>query len=305
MKHNQRLIALSILVGSLAMAGNVSAQKKKDREGEESVTPFRIIQQAEDSAWRALDLDNTLLIDLPAGEVVIELRPDLAPLHIERIKILVRQGFYDGLRFHRVIEGFVAQGGDPKGDGTGGSDLPDLGPEFVHEATKIENFTAIGRDRLAARVGFVDGMPAAAEPSSLSAFRADQRVLLWPAHCPGVMSMARATDPTSANSQFFLMIGDARTSLDQRYSAWGWIVDGFEHTRRINRGEPPVRPTPIVRMRIASDVPKSEQPNVEILRTDSSAFSDFVERAGYVADGLVKDLCNVKAPRRVNGKIEL
>jgi len=103
-----------------------------------------------DAEWRPVDLENLIVVDLPAGPLYIEVRPDLAPKHVEQIKTLVRRGFYDGLTFHRVIEGFVAQGGDPKGDGTGGSDLPDIGAEFARDSKDVANFTPIGRDRVAA-----------------------------------------------------------------------------------------------------------------------------------------------------------
>lgn len=295
---------IAAAVAGLALNGPAFAKKKKNDEAPVE-TPASVVRDAPEDAWRSIDPANVLLMDLPAGEIVIELRPDFAPGHVERIKTLTREGFYDGLTFHRVIEGFVAQGGDPEGDGTGGSELPDLQPEFARDASAVEDFTPIGRDRIAARVGFADGMPTVAQPESLRAFRADEKVDVWAAHCPGVMSMARATNPASANSQFFLMIGDARENLDKRYTAWGLIVDGFEHSRRISRGEPPDRPTPIIRMRIAEDVPADERPNVEIMRTDHPSFARFVELAKYARDGLVKDLCNVKAPRRVNGKIEL
>ena len=110
----------------------------------------------------------------------------------------------------------------------------------------------------------------------------------------------------TANSQFFLVIGDARQSLDRRYTTWGWIVDGMENARRINRGEPPQRPTPIVRMRIASDMPESERPSVQVMRTDSKEFIEYIHGMGYVDDtGFVKDLCDIRAPRRIDGKIEL
>lgn len=268
--------------------------------------PAQKIVEAADSEWRPVDPENLVVVDLPAGPIYIELRPDIAPQHVQQIKTLVRRGFYDGLTFHRVIEGFVAQGGDPKGDGTGGSDLPNIPAEFSRDAKDVTNFTTIGRDRLAARVGLIDGVPVGAEPETLRSVRADRSVRLWGAHCQGVMSMARATPPDSANSQFFLVIGDARQSLDQRYTVWGWIVEGLENARRIERGEPPKRPTPIVRMRIAADVPPAELPKIEVMKSDSPVFLTYLKEMKLVDDtGFVKDLCDVKPPRRINGKIEL
>ena len=268
--------------------------------------PAQKIVDAGDSEWRGVDKENLIVVDLPAGPLYIELRPDLAPAHVAQIKTLVRRGFYDGLLFHRVIEGFVAQGGDPKGDGTGGSDLPNIKAEFARDSKDVSDFTVIGRDRIAARVGLVDGVPVGAEPESLRSFRADRAVRVWGAHCQGVMSMARATPPDSANSQFFLVIGDARQSLDQRYTVWGWIIDGLENARRIERGEPPKRPTPLVRMRIAADVPEAELPKIEVMRSDSVVFQTYLKEAKLVDEtGFVKDLCDIKPPRRINGKIEL
>lgn len=273
---------------------------------EPATNPLKGIADAPADAWRAIDLENLLIVDLPAGPIYIEMRPDIAPQHIEHIKTLARRGFYNGLTFHRVIEGFVAQGGDPKGDGSGGSDLPNVPAEFEHDTKEIANFTVLGRDRLAARVGLIDGLPAAAQPESLRSLRADRKVNLWGAHCPGVMSMARSTDPNSANSQFFLVIGDARQSLDGRYTVWGWIVDGLNSARRIERGEPPKRPTPIVRMRIAADLPENERPDIKVMKSDSPAFQKYLKDVGYVDEtGFVKDLCDIKPPRKIKGQVQL
>jgi len=266
----------------------------------------RIVREAGDDAWRTVEAENLLMMELPAGPIFIEMRPDIAPRHVEQIKTLTRQGFYDGLNFHRVIEGFVAQGGDPKGDGTGGSSLPNIPPEFTMDTRSAPEFTVLGRDRVASRVGMIDGLLVAADPESLRSMLADKRVELWGAHCAGAMSMARATEPDSANSQFFLVVGDARASLDRRYSVWGMVVDGIENARRIERGEPPRRPTPILRMRVVADIPQAERPKIEVLRSESEAFQDYVKTMGFVSDdGLVKDLCDIQAPRRINGKIEL
>jgi peptidyl-prolyl cis-trans isomerase B (cyclophilin B) len=151
------------------------------------------------------DPDNTLILDTTKGRVVIALRPDLAPGHVERIKTLARKGFYDGVVFHRVIDGFMAQTGDPTGTGTGGSKLPDLKAEFTSEP-----------------------------------------------HVRGVCSMARSSQPNSANSQFFICFGDARF-LDKQYTVWGKVTEGMENVDKIKRGEPVRDPDKIVTARMMAD----------------------------------------------------
>jgi peptidylprolyl isomerase len=151
------------------------------------------------------DPENTLLIETSKGPVVIELRPDLAPKHVERIKTLAREGFYDGIVFHRVIAGFMAQTGCPQGRGTGGSKLPNLPAEFN------------------------------AEP-----------------HVRGVCSMARSSNPDSANSQFFICFDDARF-LDKQYTAWGKVIEGMENVDKLAKGEPPKNPDKMIKVRVAAD----------------------------------------------------
>ena len=133
------------------------------------------------------------------GDVVIKLRPDLAPGHVARITELANEGFYDGVVFHRVIPGFMAQGGDPSGTGMGGSDKPDLKAEF-------------------------NDAP----------------------HVRGTCSMARATNPNSANSQFFICFDDAGF-LDGQYTVWGEVESGMEHVDALPKGEPPREPGKIVK----------------------------------------------------------
>ncbi|MBM3516436.1 MAG: peptidylprolyl isomerase [Alphaproteobacteria bacterium] len=162
----------------------------------------------------AADLENTLYLDLKDGRVTIEMLPAVAPNHVARIKVLTRQGFYDGLPFHRVIDGFMAQTGDPRGDGTGGSGTK-LGAEF--------------------------------SPTP---------------HRRGVVSMARAADPNSADSQFFIVFADA-PHLDGQYTVWGQVTKGMEFVDHIKRGDMArngVVPEPdrIVRLRVAADVPAED-----------------------------------------------
>jgi peptidylprolyl isomerase len=151
------------------------------------------------------DPENTLLIETSKGPVVIELRPDLAPQHVERIKTLAREGFYDGIVFHRVIDGFMAQTGCPQGRGTGGSSYENLPAEFN------------------------------AEP-----------------HIRGVCSMARSSNPNSANSQFFIVFDDARF-LDKQYTVWGKVIEGMDNVDQINKGEPPKNPDKMIKVRVAAD----------------------------------------------------
>jgi cyclophilin family peptidyl-prolyl cis-trans isomerase len=152
------------------------------------------------------DPENTLIMETTQGKVVIALRPDLAPKHVERIKTLARDGFYDGIVFHRVIEGFMAQTGCPHGTGTGGSKLGNLDAEFN------------------------------AEP-----------------HVRGVCSMARAQNPNSANSQFFICFDDAGF-LDRQYTVWGKVVEGMDNVDKIKRGEPVQNPDKIKSLKVAADV---------------------------------------------------
>ncbi|MFZ2007412.1 MAG: peptidylprolyl isomerase [Stellaceae bacterium] len=156
----------------------------------------------------AADLEDILYLDVPAGRVVIEMRPDLAPEHCAHIKSLARRGFYDGIVFHRVIAGFMAQTGDPTGTGSGGS-----------------------------------GQHVKAEFSSEP-------------HVRGVVSMARTSDPNSADSQFFICFADA-TFLDNQYTVWGKVTEGMEHIDAIKKGDPRsgavADPDKIVKMQVAAD----------------------------------------------------
>jgi peptidylprolyl isomerase len=155
-------------------------------------------------------LENTLYLDLKYGRVVIEMRPDLAPKHVKRIKELVRAHFYDGVVFHRVIEGFMAQTGDPTGTGSGGS-----GQKIKAEFSR--------------------------EP-----------------HMRGALSMARAADLNSADSQFFIVLA-ASTYLDGQYTYWGKVTSGMEFVDMIKKGDKydngkVTDPDKVIKMQVAADV---------------------------------------------------
>lgn len=275
-------------------------------QAQEATNSLTLIEEAPTEAWRTVPQDDLLYMDLPSGRIIIETRADFAPGHVDRIKTLTREGFYDGTIFHRVIEGFMAQGGDPTGTGTGGSDYPNLTAEFVRSLDSVADLTVLGRDRRTSEIGFIGPIPVGAQPDSLREFFVGGDLALWGMHCKGVMSMARAGDPNSANSQFFLMFNDSRRALDQRYTVWGRVVDGIENARRINRGEPPERPTPINRMRVGSDIPAADQVEIQVLRTDGPVFEDYLRAAGYLSeDNFIDNVCGITVPVKVNGEIEL
>ena len=172
-----------------------------------------LMMTTENEAQAAQDLENTLYIELPTGRVVIALRPDLAPNHVARIKELAREGFYDGVVFHRVIAGFMAQTGDPTGTGMGGS-----GKKLKAEFSKEK-------------------------------------------HVRGTASMARAQDPNSADSQFFICFAPA-PFLDGKYTVWGQVVEGMEHVDEIKKGSggngEVKDPTAMVSVKVAADVERAK-----------------------------------------------
>lgn len=265
--------------------------------------PVDYINEAPAADWVKVDPENVLVMELPSGTMYIGMEPRLAPAHVERIKTLTRQGFYNGTVFHRVIEGFMAQGGDPTGTGQGGSSLPDLEPEFAGYADEMP-VDYFGRDDHAPRIGFVGTVPVATQAPTLSKFLKVEHIALWGMHCPGVLSMARASQPNSANSQFFVMLGDKRDGLDQGYTVWGRVLAGYKNAKRINRGEPPARPTPIVRMRVLVDLPPEEMVDIEYLNPKSEAFTNFLHAARLVSDDdYANNSCNTFVPVRINGEL--
>jgi len=219
----KKILAASI---SAALLGLPAAAPARDAETE-------AVEQAPASAVQysinydvTADPDNVWLLDLSNGErVAIRLMPGWAPNHVERVKTLTRTGFYDGVIFHRVIDGFMAQGGDPTGTGQGGSAMPDLEEEFNPRP-----------------------------------------------HIRGTVSMARATDENSANSQFFIVFYP-RFSLDKRYTNFGRVISNMDGVDTITRGEPPANPTRIIQASIASDnkpqlFPQPEAPVEEEITAD-------------------------------------
>src|SRR5215469_10546634 len=155
-----------------------------------------------DADWRTPDPQNVLVIDTSQGRIIVELSPTAAPDTVAQIVKLARAGTYDGRAFFRVIDNFMDQTGDPLDSGVGGSSLPNLKAEFDFRRGPDTAFVLAGR-RGSLEQGFIGSLPVVSQPGGLALLTADHRVQAWGAYCPGVVGMARAEDPDSANSQFF------------------------------------------------------------------------------------------------------
>ena len=143
---------------------------------------------ASEADWRDLDPENTLYITTDYGTFVIEMAPEFAPGHVKQIKTLARQKFYDNITFHRVIDGFMNQTGDPRGDGTGDSDLPDIKAEFTFRRAPSMKVTLVGQEMSRdgqVGTGFYKSFPVATKPASQAILTKDGKVDAWGLHCPG------------------------------------------------------------------------------------------------------------------------
>ena len=239
-------------------------------------------------AWRTVDPQNLVLIDTKFGQIAVELAPDFAPNHAERLRALIRAHFYDGLSFYRVIDGFVAQGGI--GEGTASTkdhpveakDLtakwPLLKAEFDRPIGKTPTFTPLGNaDLMAPLVGFEDGFPVARSPKARRE---------WLIHCPGTFAFARDNAPDTASTEFYIVIGQAPRRLDRDLTAFGRVLSGMQYLQKLERGDPELdsgviadvgKRDLIVKMQLASDLPADQRPSFQVIRTDSKTFADSVE----------------------------
>lgn len=229
------------------------------------------------SEWRAVAPENLLVIDTSKGRILVELEPRAAPRHAERIRILADQGFYDGLKFHRVLTGFMAQTGDPLGTGAGGSELADVAAEFTFRRGRDAGFAAVEGGAPSGLVGLVGSLPVQTQPDAQMMVTADFRVDASGLFCTGVLGMARSGDPNSANSQFFLMMGD-NAVLNGQYTAFGRILQGLDIVRSLKAGPDAedgrvtLDPDTMTRVRTAAALPEAERPVARVLDARSAAF---------------------------------
>lgn len=262
-----------------------------------AVTASAPAASAQTAEWRTPDPSNVIVVETNKGRIIAELNPEAAPNHIERVRGLVKAGFYDGLTFFRVIDEFMAQTGDPQNTGQGGSDQPDLKAEFNFrrgaDLPLGAAFKAGSND-----TGWIGALPVTSQPAALAVMTADRKVATWGNFCPGTLGMARAGDPDSANSQFFFM-RQANASLDKVYTAFGRVLSGLDVVRAIKTGEPVPDPQDkMISVKLLADLPADKRPSIQVMDTRSAAFQALVaKRQAEVGAGF--NNCAVDIPVQV------
>lgn len=260
-----------------------------------------------EDAWRDLDPENTLYIETDHGRIVVELAPEFAPAHVDRMKSLARERFYDFLVWHRVIDGFMAQGGGSRANANHRADLPGLQAEFtVQRGPELDIPELMDRQVSPSipqigKAGFWNSFPAGTQPIAQSMITATGQVASWLLHCQGAAAMARTNDPNSAGSQFYITRGDAE-HLNASYTVWGRVRYGQDAVNNIAVGtyqqDPGFTPDLIRSMRVEADLPEAERTNVQVVDTDHPSFAAYLETLRD-ASGALPDVCAIDIPTRV------
>jgi cyclophilin family peptidyl-prolyl cis-trans isomerase len=241
-----------------------------------------IVAGTQPGDWRALDAENTLYLELPAGRVIIELAPAFAPRHVANVKTLVREKYFDGLAIIRVQDNYVVQWGDPNAENATlarkiGRAQKHLPPEFDRAIDPQIPFAALpDGDVYADEVGFSNGFPVA---------RDKRTGKMWLVHTYGMVGAGRDNAPESGGgTELYVVIGQAPRHLDRNVTLLGRVVQGMELLSTLPRGPAPMgfyqkaeRRLPIRSIRVAADVPESERSPLEILRTDTDSFRALIE----------------------------
>jgi peptidylprolyl isomerase len=246
-----------------------------------------LVDAAPTTGWRVPDADRLLVIDTSRGRIVIEMEPRVAPKAVERVNLLARRGTYDGLLFHRVIDKFVAQTGNPNNQDGGGTELPNLKrevwiPEPASVAISWVRTTNDGRE------GIIGSIPVAKG--------ANPFMPAWVPQCAGMVGMGRQADPNSANSEFYIMRGSAR-ALAHDYTLFGRVLDGQTVVDALAVGEPPAIPDRMIRVRRAVDLPAADRPRLEVLDGRSREYAKFAA-AKRRSHGSRLSICDMLPPVR-------
>lgn len=300
----------TLALATLVLACATHAAPPKPPKPVESAAD--VLKDSPAGDWRALDPENTLLMDLSTGQVVIELAPRFAPAHVANIRALARGGYWDGLAILRVQDNFVTQWGDPDGDDAAKAKplpadaKPRLPAEFsvpLDSIGRSSRFTKLPDvDGWAPRAGFAEGFPVAADPKAGKA---------WLAHCYGMVGAGRGDAVDSSNgAELYAVIGHAPRGLDLNITVVGRVLKGMELLSGLPRGgaamgfyDKPEQRTGIQRVRLLAEVPAAERPALQVLKTDSATWQQLLNarryRGGwYVHSPAHTNICSAGVPTR-------
>ncbi|MCE4555102.1 peptidylprolyl isomerase [Roseateles cellulosilyticus] len=311
MEHPALCVAAMLLTAAALTVAHAAPRRAETRQAPRQ-SAQEILAASPAADWRALDPENTLVMELATGQVLIELAPRFAPAHVANIRALARGGFWDGLAILRVQDNFVTQWGDPDGeDAAKARPLPAgasarLPAEFsvpIDRIGKSAGFTKLPDvDGWAPRTGFAEGFPVAADPKAGKA---------WLAHCYGMVGAGRGDAVDSSNgSELYVVIGQAPRGLDLNITVVGRVLKGMELLSALPRGtaamgfyDKPEQRTGIQRVRLLADVPAEERPALQVLKTDSATWAQLLDARRYRSGWFVHspghiEICSASVPTR-------
>ncbi len=239
-------------------------------EGKKSGAEILAESAADD--WRTIPAEETLVIEMERGAVTVALSPSLARKHVEQVKRLAREGFYDGLSFYRVIDGFVAQGGDPFSEKKIRTAKKKMKAEFETEGDNISFAALSDVDGFAPVSGFVSSLPAGHDENAGT---------YWHLHCAGAFALGREDGRDTASTEFYVALQPQRY-LDRNLSVFGRVIDGMDRLQSLRRVNPPETKDDdigeeIISIRVASDIPESDRVTWEILDSARPVFAEYAE----------------------------
>lgn len=275
-------MTIRTLLSGIACLGFVACAGAQTEEVEAPVYTMADVEAAPDE-WRAVDPENLVIMNTSKGTIFIELLPDVAPEHVKRFREYATDRLYDDTAFHRVIKGFMAQGGDVRA--THGADKlkGSLEAEFTfRRVPAVLPLDTVGpADN--AKAGLLNGMPIQTQVQFLAEMSFDGMVESWIPHCPGVLSSARTEDWNSADAQFFLISEDGR-HLDKKYTAKGRAIAGLDVIKNIKLGPsengfPISNPDVVTSAILVSTLEEADRPMAFVQRTDTPAWQAKLEEA--------------------------
>ncbi len=310
--HVRRVLLVGLIFS--AFTSTAALAQSKTPVSKAKPTYSELLATATPTDWRALDLENTLYMDLPTGRVVIELSAAYAPVHAANIRALVREGYFDGLAILRSQDNYVVQWGDPEAENIDSGKAramkqgkKSLAPEYTRPLDNKLAFTRLPDiDGYAPQVGFSNGFPVGRNPKTKQT---------WLAHCYGIVGAGRDNDDNSGSgAEMYVVTGHAPRHLDRNITLLGRVVHGMPLLSVLPRGTAPLgfyekaeQRVPIQSIRIAANVPAAERTNLEVIRTDTRLFTSMIEalrnRGGtwYKVPAGHIELCNVPVAVRVLG----